>query len=293
MSTTFDESFITQMPTSFKYDPTPPSPSKDDLGNTIYSPNSITQTYTLRKYKKPRQLKLRSIGSPAKSSFAFPIIGTNGQKTTYSSLPQSSASLTDATKDNLINTQIKPGFIACDADPNCWGIGIQNPTDPVTGFNGTYTFNYYSKPDSLSTPSANTDPIELLECDFTNTWYTFIKNTTGAINPAGPTECIPPSVATVSNTTPTDAPSAPYTCPPDISNMPTSTPHYYVCLKQQTPPPVVSIWQKPMTWIIISVVVLLVGGVGYYFWRKRQSETDSIDYSKFLKKNKGGYYFLT
>jgi hypothetical protein len=293
MSTTFDESFLTQMPTSFKYDPTPPSPSKDDLGNTIYSPSAFIQNYTLRKYKKPRQLKLRSIGSPAKSSFAFPIIGTNGQKTTYSSLPQSSASLTDATKDNLINTQIKPGFIACDADPNCWAIGIENPTDPVTGFNGTYTFNYYSKPDALSTPSANTDPVELLDCDFTNTFYTFIKNNPGAINPAGPTACIPPPAATPVAATPTNAPTAPYTCPPDIANMPTSTPHYYVCLKQQTPPPVVSIWKNPITWIIISVVILLVGGVGYYFWKKRQSETESIDYSKFLKKNKGGYYFLT
>ena len=293
MSTTFDESFLTNMPTSFIYDPSPPTPPKDDNGNPLYSGKEFTTNYTLRKYKKPRQLKLLSIGSPAKSSFAFPIIGTDGKKTTYSSLPLFSANLTDASKSNLINTQIKPGFNACNADPNCWGIGIQNPTDPVTGFNGTYTFNYYSKPDPLNTPSANTDPVELLDCDFTNTWYTFIKNTPRAINPNGPTACIPPVADTTVATTTTNAPTAPYTCPPDIANMPISTPHYYVCLKQQTPPPTVSIWKKPMTWIIISVIVLLVGGVGYYFWKKRKSETDSIDYSKFLKKNKGGYYFLT
>ena len=293
MSTTFDESFLTNMPTSFKYDPSPPSPSKDDNGNTLYSGKEFTTNYTLRKYKKPRQLKLLSTGSPANNNFAFPIIGTGGNKTTYSSLPQSSASLTDATKDNLINTQIKPGFNACNADPNCWGIGIQNPTDPVTGFNGTYTFNYYSKPDPLNTPSANTDPVELLDCDFTNTFYTFIKNTSSSINPTGPTACIPP-VAAIVDTTPTKAPTARYTCPPDIANMPTTTPNYYKCLKEQTPPPVVSIWKKPITWIIISVVVvLLIGGVGYYYWKKRKSETESIDYSKFLKKNKGGYYFLT
>lgn len=293
MSTTFDESFLTNMPTSFKYDPTPPSPSKDDNGNTIYSSSAFTQNYTLRKYKKPYQLKLLSTGNPTKNSFAFPIIDSGGNKTTYSKLPQSSTNLTDATKDNLINTQIKPGFIACDADPNCWAIGIKNPTDPITGFNGTYTFNYYSKPTSLNTPSANIDPVELLDCDFTNTWYTFIKNTSESINPNGPTACIPPVADTTVDTTPTNAPTARYTCPPDIANMPTSTPHYYVCLKQQTPPPVVSIWKKPTTWIIISVIVLLVCGVGYYFWKKRQTNTESIDYSKFFKKNKGGYYFLS
>ena len=139
----------------------------------------------------------------------------------------------------------------------------------------------------------NTDPVELLECDFTNTWYTFIKNTPSSINntPSGPITCIPPPPPVVKSSTP--APTAsPVVCPPNIASKPVTTPNYYYCVglqKAQQPP---NIWYQPTTWIAITVVVLLLAGIGYYFWSKNKASTADIDYSKYFKKVKGGYYFF-
>jgi LPXTG-motif cell wall-anchored protein len=280
MSVPFDESLLTDTPKSYKYDPTPPSPSKDDLGNTIYSPNLITQTYTLRKYKKPHELIPLKNGS-ANNFIVY--MSDVGGAVGYSKL-------SNINKNSVITDQLLPNFNKCTADPNCWGIVIQNTSDTPAKFYGSYSFDYYKKPTTSGPSSPNTDPIELLDCDFTNTYYTFIKNVDGVINKDGPITCTPPSTPPPSTDKPNTATNI--NCPPSIRDLTTTSKNYYYCKAVLTPPPTPSIWSQPTTWIIIVVVVLLLIGGGYYFWKKRQDESSSIDYSKYFKKKKGGYYFL-
>jgi LPXTG-motif cell wall-anchored protein len=280
MSVPFDESLLTDTPKSYKYDPSPPSPSKDDLGNTIYSPNLITQTYTLRKYKKPHELiplKTRD------NTFFVNITKPNGGDAVgYSDK--------SVDKNNVITDQLLPNFNKCTADPKCWGIVIQNTSNTPAKFFGSYTFDYYKKPTTSGPSSPNTDPIELLDCDFTNTYYTFIKNVDGVINPDGPITCVPPSTPPPSTDTTNNINKT--NCPPSILDLSANDKNYYYCKAILTTPPIPSIWSQPTTWIIIVVVVLLLAGGGYYFWKKRQDESSSIDYSKYFKKKKGGYYFF-
>jgi len=276
----FDTSFLESFPTSYLYDP---NPSKNPTtGLTINSPSAFTQNYVLRQNKKPHAL-IPITNTP--SSFSVSLINTSGNVANYSSLSSTE-------KQAVITQQLQPGFNACTADPSCWAVSLQNTFDPSIGgdFSGSYKFNYYQKPPALNTPSSNTDPVELVDCDFTNTWYTFIKNSPGAINPSGPSVCIPPAVK--STTTNTNAPVASVDCPPNMASKPVSTPNYYYCVALQKAPPTPSIWSQPTTWIAIAVLVILLCGGGYYFWKKRHNSASEIDYSKYIKKVKGGYYFL-
>ena len=280
MSVPFDESLLTDTPKFYKYDPSPPSPSKDDLGNTIYSTRAFNQNYTLRKYKKPHELKPLYKGSA--NTFSVYMSDIDGKAIGYSDK--------SVNKNSVITDQLLPNFNKCTADPKCWGIVIQNTSDTPAKFYGNYTFDYYQKPTTSGPSSPNTDPIEFLDSDFTNTYYTFIKNGDNVINPDGPITCTPPS--TPPPPTDTTINISKTNCPPSISDLSTTNKNYYYCKALLTPPPTPSIWSQPTTWIIIVVVVLLLAGGGYYFWKKRQDESSSIDYSKYFKKKKGGYYFL-
>jgi LPXTG-motif cell wall-anchored protein len=287
MSIYFDESLLATIGnTPYMYDPTPPSPLKDpSTGRTIYSNNARQINYKLRSYKKPYDVIPLKVGTPSVSSFSVLTLNNQGLAVNFSNLDSNA-------RQNIISTQVTSGITACNADPNCWGIGIENTyTNDSARRAVQYNFNYYSKPPALSTPSATIDPIELLTCDFTNKNYTFIKSVAGQIN-STPIDCTPPYVAPTTTSTSTNAPVAGIVCEPNMEAKDSSTPNYYYCLALQATPPAVNIWSKPTTWIIIFVLLLVVGGGGYYFWKKRNETTDTIDYSKYLQKAKGGYYFL-
>jgi hypothetical protein len=287
MSIYFDESLLTAIGNnSYIYDPTPPTPLIDPTtGVTNYSPNKTLINYKLRTYKKPYKVIPLKVGTPSVSSFSVPSINNStGEAVNFSN------SNSNIRKD--IITQVTTGIAACNANPNCWGIGIENTytDDAALGrFPVEYIFNYYSKPPALSTPSATIDPIELLTCDFTNKNYTFIKSVNGQIN-SNPIDCIPPSVKPTTSIS-TNAPSSGVDCPPNMASKPDTTPNYYYCIGVQKPPPKPSIWSLPSTWIIIGVVVLLLIGIIYYFLRKNSSDDEYLDLTKNIKK-KGGYYFL-
>ena len=288
MSIYFDESLLATIGnTPYIYDPTPPTPSKDPTtGKTVYSGNARQINYKLRTYKKPYKVIPHAIGTPSVSSFSVLTLNGQGQAANFSNLDSNA-------RQNIINIQVTSGIAACNADPNCWGIGIENTytDDAALGrFPVQYNFNYYTKPPVPSTPSATIDSIELLTCDFTNKNYTFIKSVAGQIN-SSPIDCIPPYVAPTTSIS-TNAPVAGIVCEPNMASKDSSTPNYYYCIALQASPPVVNIWSKPTTWIIIFVFLLVAGGGGYYFWKKRKETTETIDYSKYLQKAKGGYYFL-
>jgi hypothetical protein len=278
MNVPFDESLLTDTPKFYKYDPNPPSPLKNNLGIINYSPSAFIQNYTLRKYKKPYELIPLYNGDS--NTFSVYMNDSYGNALGYSN---------STNKNSVITDQLLPNFNKCTADPNCWGIVIQNTSNTPAKFFGTYTFNYYKKPTTSGPSSPNTDPVELLECDFTNTYYTFIKNVDGRIN-SKPIDCIPPSVETSTKVS-TNSPSEGIDCPPNMASKPESTPNYYYCVSVQEAPPKPSIWSLPSTWIIIGVVVLFLIGIIYYFLTKKPSDGEYLDLSKNIKK-KGGYYFL-
>jgi hypothetical protein len=281
----FDKNFLSSMPKSYLYDPAPIT--NHSTGNVSTSSQAYNQTYAYRPGKKPYQTNsnLLSTGTPSSTNFSAVLINSsNGSILSYSELQQQSPS-----DFETINSQeLAKGFNACTADPNCWGIALQNTFDPSTcgNFSSNYTFYYYTKP--TGTIPANTDPVELLQCDFTNTWYTFIKELPG-VTSNNPLVCIPPPSAT-KTATPTSAPTAAIDCPLNMSSKPVSTPNYYYCVAQQKIPET-SVWSRPTTWIIIVVLILSLGA-GYYFWSKNNASTSEVDYSKYFKKKKGGYYFL-
>jgi hypothetical protein len=281
----FDKNFLSSMPKSYLYDPAPKT--DPTTGKVSTSSQAYNQTYAYRPGKKPYQTNsnLLSTGTPSSTNFSAALIHSKtGTKLSYSELQQQSPS----DFESVNSQQLAKGFNACTADPNCWGIALQNTFDPnICGpFSGSYIFNYYTKP--TGTIPANTDPDELLQCDFTNTWYTFIKQLPGTTSNK-PLVCIPPPSAT-KIATPTSAPAAAIDCPFNMASKPVSTPNYYYCVAQQKIPET-SIWSRPTTWIIIIVVILSLGA-GYYFWSKNSATTSEVDYSKYFKKKKGGYYFL-
>jgi hypothetical protein len=280
----FDKNFLSSMPKSYLYDPAPIT--NTTTGKVSTSSQAYTQTYAYRPGKKPYQTNsnLLSTGTPQSTNFSAVLINsTDGSKLSYSELQQQS--LYDF--ETVNSQELGKGFNACTADPNCWGIALQNTFDPTTcgNFSGNYVFHYYTKP--TGTIPANTDPVELLQCDFSNTWYTFIKELPGTTSDK-PLVCIPPSVTKTA--TPTSAPTAAIDCPPNMASKPVSTPNYYYCVGQQKIPES-SIWSRQTTWIIIVVLILSLGA-GYYFWSKNNASTSDVDYSKYFKKKKGGYYFL-
>jgi hypothetical protein len=289
----WDPSLLINAPTSYIYDPK--QTTDRTTGKIINSSSAINQSYTLRKSEKPSELIITN--TTPSSSFTIPIlISSTGQSANISDLSASDLSA-------IYTNSFTPAFNACTADPTCWGIGIQN-NQPAGSIGATYRnpLNYnlqlYQKPSLIDTPtntSAPTyDPIERLSCDPTGMWYTFIKNTPGAVNPAGALSC--PVITTNTDTTvannditPSMAPAAKLKCPDIPALMDPNTPGYYFCNPTVIPPP--STLSKPSTWIIVIVIICVLGVIGYYFYNKRQSEVENIDYSKYFKK-KGGYFFF-
>jgi hypothetical protein len=290
----WDPSLLINAPTSYIYDPK--QTTDRTTGKIINSSSAINQSYTLRKLQKPSELI--STNTAPSSSFTIPIIITNtGQSGNISDLPSSDLSA-------IYTDSFTPAFNACTADPTCWGIGIKN-TQPAGSFGAEsrftlkYIFQLYQKPPLIDTPT-NTpaptyDPIERLSCDPSGIWYTFIKNTPGAVNPAGALSC-PAIVTTNTDTTAanndiesSNAPAVKFKCPDNPGLMSEKDKGYYFC--NPTIAPIPSIWSKPTTWIIVIVTLCVLGGIGYYYYKKRQSDAENIDYSKYFKK-KGGYFFF-
>lgn len=294
----WDPSLLFNAPMSYLYDPSPTGKYDKVTGNPIPSSSAYNQNYVLRSGEMPStMIETNTEGNP----FSAQIIkASTGDAINVSDLSSSEI-------DEIYSGSFKPAFNACTADPKCYAIAVQN-TQPAGTIGATYgnALNYsltlYQKPDLINTPvntpsntPANTpvtyDPIERLSCDPTRMWYTFLKNTPGAINPKGALTCpvvVQDAVKETSNKI-TFAPSSKCICPDDPSTLKQSDRCYYFCNPVKPAKP--SMWSSPTTWIIIFISIAVLGGVGYYFYKKRQNEASSVDYSKYFKK-KGGYFFF-
>jgi hypothetical protein len=291
----WDPSLLFNAPTSYLYDPSPTGNNDPVTGKPVPSSNAYNQSYVLRSGELPStMIQTNTPGNP----FSAQILKTStGQAVNVSALSPSDIS-------DIYSGSFKQAFNACTADPTCYAIAVQN-NQPVGSIGATYgnTLKYsltlYQKPDLVNTPAntpANTpvtyDPIERLSCDPDKVWYTFLKNTPGAINPNGALTCpvvVPPPTTSTAPPAITFAPSTACKCPDDPTMMDQKNSCYYYC--NPIKPPVPSIWTSPTTWIIIFISIAVIGGVGYYFYKKRQNESANTDYSKYFKK-KGGYFFF-
>ena len=296
----WDPSLLFNAPKSYLYDPTPTGKNDPNTGNPIPSSRAYNQNYVLRSGKMPStMIKTDTEGNP----FSVQIIkSSTGEAVNVSTLSSSEIA-------EIYSGSFKPAFNACTADPTCYAIAVKN-NQPAGSIGATYgnvldyTLTLYQKPDLINPPintPTNTpaslspptyDPIERLSCDPDKNWYAFLKNTPGAINPAGelscPTIVTPPTTTTNTNKI-TFAPSSRCICPDDPSTLKQSDRCYYFC--NPIKPPKQSMWSSPTTWIIIFICIAVIGGIGYYFYIKRQNDASTIDYSKYFKK-KGGYFFF-
>lgn len=301
----WDPSLLFNAPKSYLYDPTPTGKTvkimsgnnEIDTGEPLLSPNAYTQNYVLRSGKMPSTM-IKTDSDP----FSIQIIkASTGEAINVSTLSSSEIA-------EIYSGSFKLAFNACTADPTCYAIAVKN-NQPAGSIGATYgnaldyILTLYQKPNLINQDSTSTntpaspypptyDPIERLSCDPDKNWYTFLKNTPGAINPAGELSCpaiVPTPTITTNTNKITFAPSTRCMCPEDPTTLKLSDRCYYYCNPKIPPKP--SMWSNPNTWIILFIIIAIIGGVGYYFYRKRQSEITNVDYNKFFKK-KGGYFFF-